>query len=137
MRNFLFYCFLIVIAGCSHEDEVIQPKIVEPKLSSIQAIIFTNCALQSCHGSSAKAGLNLLSGMSYEQLVNVRSLEDHKNSPSFFRVKPNSPDSSFLYIKITNPGKDQGERMPQSSNPLSQTEIDAIRQWILDGAKNN
>ncbi len=137
LRPLLIICFLAGVAGCSSEEETVQPKIIEPKLSSIQAIIFSNCALQSCHGSSAKAGLNLMSGMSYEQLVYVRSLEDKNNSPSFFRVKPNSPDSSFLYIKITSPGQNQGDRMPQASNPLSQPEIEAIRLWILDGSKNN
>ena len=134
--RYLVLLFFLFCAGCN-EEETVTPKTVEPTLTSIQAVIFTNCALQSCHGASAKAGLSLVSGRSYEQLVNVQSLGDNKNSPSFYRVKPYSPDSSFLYIKITSPGQGQGDRMPQAGNSLSQNEIAAIRQWIAEGAKNN
>ncbi|MFA5833247.1 MAG: hypothetical protein WDA22_07200 [Bacteroidota bacterium] len=135
-KAFVFLFFLLLFGGCN-EEETITAKTVEPTFTSIQAIIFTNCALQSCHGASAKAGLNLSKGSSYDNLVNVRSVEDKKNLPPFYRVKPNSPDSSFLYIKITSPGQGQGDRMPQAGISLSQNEIAAIRQWIAEGAKNN
>lgn len=135
----VFFLMVIMLSfiGCVKESTTQPEVMIEPTFSSLQTNIFNNCAVPSCHGTAARGGLMLTSSESYAQLVNVPSLGDGKNSPPFFRVKPFSPDSSFLYIKITDPGKNQGERMPQGGTPLAQKEIDAIRQWILDGAKNN
>jgi hypothetical protein len=52
-------------------------------------------------------------------------------------VKPGSPDSSFLYIKITSPDTTQGEIMPKGSDKLTRDKIEAVRQWIFNGAPNN
>jgi len=113
-------------------------KTVEPKLSSIQQEIFDeNCNAPSCHGSGKKGNLSLVAGNSFEQLVGIRSTIDKKNLPSFLRVKPGSPDSSILFIKIIAPDTNQGEVMPKGTDKLSQNSIDAIRQWILNGAPNN
>ncbi|HTR80450.1 MAG TPA: cytochrome c [Bacteroidota bacterium] len=113
-------------------------RIVEPKLSSIQQEVFhESCSASSCHGSGKKGDLSLLSGDSYRQLVGVASTVDKKNSPPFLRVKPGSPDSSLLYIKIVGPDSSQGEIMPKGKDRLTPNEINAIRQWILDGAPNN
>jgi mono/diheme cytochrome c family protein len=111
---------------------------VEPKLSAIQKEIFDeSCNAPSCHGSGKKGGLSLIAGNSFAQLVGVRSTADRKNVPSFLRVKPGSPDSSILFIKIIAPDTNQGEVMPKASDKLPQNSIDAIRQWILSGAPNN
>jgi len=41
----------------------------------------------------------------------------------------------MLYIKLTHPGPNDGERMPQGSETgLDPSKIDLIRQWILKGA---
>ncbi len=111
---------------------------VEPKLSSIQKEIFdVNCDAPSCHGSGKKGDLSLVAGKSFAQLVGIRSAADRKNLPPFIRVKPGSPDSSLLFIKITAPDTSQGEIMPKGADKLTQGNIDAIRQWILNGAPNN
>ena len=111
---------------------------VEPKLSSIQKEIFDeSCNVPSCHGSGKKGDLSLIAGNSFAQLVGVRSTADRKNVPTFLRVKPGSPDSSILFIKITAPDTSQGEMMPKANDKLPQNSVDAIRQWILSGAPNN
>jgi len=111
---------------------------VEPKLSSIQKKIFDeSCDAPSCHGSGRKGDLSLVAGNSFGQLVGVRSTADKKNFPSFLRVKPGNPDSSFLFIKIIAPDTNQGELMPKGADKLTQNSIGAIRQWILNGAPNN
>jgi hypothetical protein len=113
-------------------------QVAEPKLSSIQRRIFDeNCNAPSCHGSGRKSDLSLVMGNSYGQLVGVASLADKKNLPSFLRVKPGNPDSSILFIKVCAPDTNQGEVMPKGSDKLTQGNIDAIRQWILNGAPNN
>ena len=60
-----------------------------------------------------------------------------KNAPPFLRVKPGSPDSGLLFVKIIAPDTNQGEVMPKGADKLTQNSIDAIRRWILNGAPNN
>jgi hypothetical protein len=111
---------------------------IEPKLSSIQQEIFDeSCNAPSCHGSGKKGNLSLVTGNAFAQLVGVRSTADKKDVRPFLRVKPGSPDSSLLFIKIVGPDTSQGEVMPKGADKLTQNNIDAIRQWILNGAPNN
>ncbi|MDP1678014.1 MAG: hypothetical protein Q8L88_14240 [Bacteroidota bacterium] len=135
-----FYTLIfLAVIGCNNDEGSVTPPtvVIEPTLQSIQSVVFNNCSTLSCHGTG-KGGLTLVNGKSYEQLVNQLSIGDGEHSPKFFRVKPFSPDSSFLYIKITNPHSvTQGDRMPQAGSPLSQNVIDVIKLWIAQGAKNN
>jgi hypothetical protein len=67
---------------------------------------------------------------SYNLLVGVASQE----VPSLNRVKPGDPDSSYIIIKLTNGPGIVGAQMPFGLPPLPQATIDAIRQWIANGA---
>ncbi|HCV42832.1 MAG TPA: hypothetical protein DGH68_05070 [Bacteroidetes bacterium] len=44
------------------------------------------------------------------------------------------PDQSILVSKIQG---SLGQRMPPNTNPLNQNQINGIRTWIADSAKNN
>jgi hypothetical protein len=83
-----------------------------------------------------KGGLSLVYGNSFQQLVGIAGTADRKNLPPFSRVRLGSPDSSFLYIKITLPDSAQGELMPKRGDKLTKEDIDAIRKWIINGAPN-
>jgi hypothetical protein len=99
---------------------------------SIQDNVFTPiCSV--CHiGASAPEGLQLDAAHSYNLLVGVPSNEQ----PSLLRVKPGDPDDSYMVHKIEGlPGIDGGQ-MPLGETPLPQATIDAIRQWITNGAPN-
>jgi hypothetical protein len=51
------------------------------------------------------------------------------------RVDPGNPDNSFLLRKLLGPGPGEGNRMPaNSSTPLSDRVVGAVRDWILAGA---
>ncbi len=50
-------------------------------------------------------------------------------------IVPGKPDESYLIAQITP--EDGSAAMPPKGNPLSQVEIDLIRQWITEGAKND
>jgi hypothetical protein len=102
-----------------------------PTLASIQANVFSvNCAVTGCHsGAEAQQGLRLDPGFSAGNLINAASPVD----PTFIRVIPNSPDSSFIVRKLEGT-QTLGERMPQGGPYLPQSSIDVVRQWILAGA---
>ena len=99
---------------------------------SIQDNVFTPIC-SKCHiGASAPEGLQLDADHSYNLLVGVPSAEQ----PSLLRVKPGDPDDSYMVHKIEGlPGIDGGQ-MPLGETPLPQATIDAIRQWITNGAPN-
>ena len=105
--------------------------VLAPTFASIQANVFSvNCAIPGCHGGgSAQFGLRLDPGFSYGNLVNVASPRD----ASRIRVIPGNPDGSFIIQKLEGT-QTLGDRMPDFGPYLPQSTIDAIRQWIADGA---
>jgi hypothetical protein len=96
---------------------------------TIQDTIFTPLCV-TCHaGPAAPRGLRLESGVAFAALVNAPSAE----VPALLRVKPGDPNASYLVQKIEGRAA-VGARMPLGQPPLSQANIDLIRQWITDGA---
>jgi hypothetical protein len=105
---------------------------VPADFQSIQANVFTPiCSV--CHiGASAPEGLQLDAAHSYNLLVGVPSNEQ----PSLLRVKPGDPDNSYMVHKIEGLPGITGGQMPLGQTPLPQATINAIRQWVTNGAPN-
>lgn len=62
------------------------------------------------------------------------------------RVDPGNPDASFLMLKVDPPvtgdeapegSSELGSPMPRNYPALSEAEVDVLRRWILEGARNN
>jgi hypothetical protein len=103
---------------------------ISAEFQSIQDNVFTPIC-SKCHiGASAPEGLQLDAGHSYNLLVGVPSSEQ----PNLLRVKPGDPDDSYVVHKIEGQPGISGGQMPLGETPLPQATIDAIRQWITDGA---
>lgn len=100
----------------------------------VQSEIFTpTCAAIGCHDAIGRqSGLLLTSGVAYQSIVNVPSVE----MPQLARVTPGDPASSYLYRKVTGAGI-TGDRMPQGAPPLSDSQLALIRDWIRRGAPND
>ena len=97
---------------------------------SIQENVFTPIC-SPCHsGAGAPEGLMLDAAHSYNLLVGVPSTE----VPTFDRVKAGDPDNSYIILKLTNAPGIVGAQMPYMETPLLPDVIDAIRQWITNGA---
>ena len=102
--------------------------------AQIQPIFNDNCALAGCHAAGSGAGgLVLAEGQAYGNTVNVPSSEQ----PSLFRVKPGSPDDSYLVRKIRGDSSISGGRMPLNRPPLDDSLINLIVTWVSEGAQNN
>lgn len=129
------------LAGCAGSGEGLdqngQPLSGSPGSSSltadfesIQENIFTPIC-SKCHiGASAPEGLQLDADHSYDMLIGVSSAEE----PSLLRIKPGDPDDSYLVRKIEGAAGIDGGQMPLGETPLPQAAIDAIRQWVTNGA---
>ncbi len=105
---------------------------VTADLQSIQENVFTPIC-SKCHiGASAPEGLQLDAAHAYNFLVGIPSAEQ----PNLLRVKPGDPDNSYMVHKIEGLPGIVGGQMPLMETPLPQATIDAIRQWITNGAPN-
>jgi hypothetical protein len=113
----------------------LEPAFVfDPTLTCIQDRVFTRrCALSGCHiGAGAQQGMSLAPGEAYDNVVGVPSVE----MPALLRVAAGDPNASYLVMKIEG-ASSALPRMPLNRAPLSQMEIDVIREWVLRGALDN
>ena len=106
---------------------------IQPTLESIQNNVFTPIC-SGCH-SGPTSGV-LPSGMdltevtaSFNNLVSIASLE----VPALRRVNPGDPANSYLIQKLEGTHA-VGDQMPSGGPPLPQNTIDAMRDWIQQGA---
>ncbi len=111
-----------LIAGCSGEPDEVSFK------ADVQPILQENCL--RCHvvgGEGEKAsGLNMTS---YDMLM-----KGTKHGPI---VKPGDALSSVLTMVLEGRA-DPRIKMPHGgSKPLSEDQIEAIHNWVAQGAKNN
>jgi hypothetical protein len=108
--------------------------------AAVQAILGARCGVAGCHDGGSGTALPVpmdlrTSQASYFSSVAVRSLENGQ----LLRVTPRSLASSYLYQKIIAGGTIAAgtQRMPLGCSGvtcLSQSEIDTIGNWILNGA---
>lgn len=81
---------------------------------------------QGCHQPAIAKGEYVMTN--YDALVKAGESGDAA-------VVPGKPDESYLVAQITP--TDGKAEMPKEKPPLSQTEIDLIRRWIAEGAKDD
>ena len=96
-------------------------------------ILDRHCVM--CHVPGAEQGGLGLYPDAWSRLVNIPSKQS-----SLLLVDPGSPDSSYLYIKLIETGESVGGSgllMPIQQPPLDPGQIETIRLWIEQGAKQN
>ncbi|MDO8520430.1 MAG: hypothetical protein Q7T11_09775 [Deltaproteobacteria bacterium] len=74
------------------------------------------------------------SGNTFSALVGVNA---DQCIPVRKRVAANDSANSYLVDKVNGTNLCAGTQMPQGADPLSATEIQAIKDWINAGASNN
>ena len=100
---------------------------------NIQPIYNNSCATSAiCHANGANQVI-LSPSVSYANTFRVES--SGVNGDQGLYIDPYQPASSYLFLKVEGTGA--GARMPYNGDPLPQEQIDAIRNWILEGAANN
>ena len=115
-RNFIFFWIISSLLVAQKYEDVIQP------------IWDEHCA--SCHtGNNYSGDLDLSSGSSYDNMVNVNS----KGYQGYKLVKPGDSMNSVLFQKIVE-NIAFGNPMPPGGNKLSLNKEEKIKKWINDGA---
>jgi hypothetical protein len=96
-------------------------------------LLTTRCVV--CHVEGADQAHLSLYPDAWVQLVGVASTE----SP-LKRVEPGAPAKSYLYLKLLGTQAEaggSGARMPFQQDPLAPADIEVVRKWIEQGAKQN
>ena len=140
MRSTLI-CLALLLTACGNLESITGPDPgggdpIDPTatFTRVQNEVFTpTCARIGCHDTlGQQSQLVLTASRAYAETVNRPSVEN----PSLLRVAPNDPTNSYLYRKITGAGI-TGDRMPQGAPPLSDAQIQLVRNWIRRGAPND
>ena len=135
---------LLILSACDVTDVERE----ESTFDAIQTEIFDkNCT--SCHAAgtsfAAQSGLVLTSDVSYRQLVDVPPTNSAAREDGLLRVSSKGLEGlhrSLLWEKINAPNREHflsdhpeyGSMMPLGAPPLTNGQIELIRQWILAGA---
>jgi hypothetical protein len=99
---------------------------------NVQPIFTSTCATNlACHVENGAGPVNLSAGQAWANIFEVTSTQD----PAKFYVDPFDPGVSYLFNKVEGTGI--GSRMPLNMDPLTQEQLDAIRNWIVEGGANN
>ena len=132
-KSCLTVVFVMLTLSLACEHQLGDQSALQPTFSSIQTNIFTpKCVNEGCHPGQ-DAPMSLQSGAAFDNLVNVPSAFEGGN---LLRVNPNDANNSALYLKVLGDAR-TSDRMPLLRSALSQDEINAIRDWINNGAQNN
>jgi hypothetical protein len=93
----------------------------------IEVLFEQSCGGQACHGGdgSPAGGLDLVTPGFAERMINVPS----QICSWSLLVVPGDAESSFLYVKITDPPIVCGDRMPPVGF-LTNNEVRCVRDWI-------
>lgn len=89
--------------------------------------LFQNrCGASSCHGAiPGQSGFNIFS---YAAVLSGGTISAGKG------IVPNDIDNSFVYQQLLPTALTPPGRMPQTGGFLSQSKLDSIKMWILNGA---
>ena len=120
----------LVVSGCDW-SEVAKLESLTPDLATIQTEVFEPGCVQCHNASYAAGGLSLEDAeASQDGLVEVFATNRIAAENGWLRVKPGSPDKSFLVRKIEEPGMGEGAPMPPGNHALNPYYIILIRDWI-------
>lgn len=89
----------------------------------------------SCHGSTGRAAkLSLTPANAYRELIHVESIK----KPDWVLVSPGMPEKSYLLVKLgAVEGPLVGDRMPYRNRLLCPEKLDAVTNWIAQGARED
>jgi hypothetical protein len=117
----------LLLASCSGNAETVSFD------QDVLPILTQYCVM--CHVPGAEQAELVLYPDAWSQLIGVPSSQS-----SLLRVEPGFPDKSYLYLKLIGTQETEdgsGLQMPFQQNPLDPAQIEAIRLWIEQGAKQN
>lgn len=154
MSRFLFFALImsIVLMNCKEDDLPINPydsvdygdgDLVIDTLSTSfvklhRDVLGPSCDVMGCHDGTFEPDFRTVES-SYNTLVYHSIIKNNLAMEFTYRVVPGDTALSVLHERLTNCCfVNTDDRMPQDNigNSLNQADLDAVTNWILDGAKD-
>ncbi len=98
-------------------------------------IFSSSCNQPACHDGTFEPDFRTVQS-AYHTLVHHPVKKNFETNPMPYRVTPGEADRSMMYKRITEHNPPNFERMPSSGNALPNRQIELIRNWINNGAKD-
>jgi len=131
------FCFALVVVNSTAHTQGTSFEQASFGIVSFEGdvlpILNSYCVM--CHLPGAEQGGLSLYPDAWSRLVGKPSVQS-----SLLRVDPGSPESSYLYLKLIGTGESvggSGLQMPFQQAPLDPDQLETIRLWIAQGAKQN
>lgn len=155
MKSYLSLAALTILSAlfslqCTFEDEdpapdnpfenidTPAPEEEQPDSNTIVGLhkfIFSqSCDVPGCHDGTFEPDFRTVES-TYNTLLYQPILKNDPERDFRYRVKPFDADASWLHEKLITEDPIIS-RMPSNGNPLSATEIRAVREWINNGARD-
>lgn len=99
-----------------------------------QNVFAVKCANPTCHDGSFEPDFRTVQS-TYSSLVYHPVTKNDDQNSFKYRVYPGKAEESWIVHRVTTNDEVLG-RMPLYAKPLSQQEIDALKTWINNGAKD-
>lgn len=127
---------LLFLFSC--EGDPIEPDFEPPDSSYglIYSNVFsTSCALSGCHDGASRSPSLQGAGV-YNAIIGQNPENQMALQAGLQLIKPQDPDSSFLYQKLVFDSSEFkfGSPMPQGGISLSADKIEFVKLWIEAGA---
>ena len=131
LRSYLLFIGAMTMAGCGGAPDMPPPSAGVPFASVYGPILQPSCA--SCHYSRTAQQTTFYlddAASAYKVLMG-----DQPSLSKLPYVTPGDPSKSFLYLKLTG-DPTAGARMPLGSPALPDAQLEAISNWITQGAQD-
>jgi len=121
---------------------VIEPEEVDPGsfLGIHEFILSKSCNEPGCHDGSFEPDFRTVQSayntLMYHPVFKNYFLPIDGQEPLPARIVPGEPELSMFYHRVAYDNPPGFEQMPATGIPLEDAEIETIRQWIEDGAKD-
>ena len=110
--------------------------------NDIQPMLLAKCGSESgCHSNSA---VDVQRKLQYLELIDKTALMDHRLSQTGDRlvniaIHKDNPQNAPLYLIVLEGYPNERDQMPpywMNRSPLHETQIEGIKKWIGEGAKD-
>jgi hypothetical protein len=123
---------LVALSACAPEPTPSSARAPDFE-SLLEEVLIPSCATAGCHSATTGAAELFLEGeRAYTSITAPTCSNAEAAAKEMQRVVPGEPESSFLFIKMTQPGG-MGELMPPAG-ALSEKDLGRVEDWILGGA---
>lgn len=145
VRPLIATLLALAVTGCASEEDT-KPK-YQPTLTWLMANVFNpskptanSCVYSNCHSSvDPSNGVDLTDPSKVIALKGKQAGQGFDGRSDWLIIDPGKPENSSMYRYLQGNAKGDGaqEDIMPPGGKLSAAQLAAVKEWILNGAKND